>query len=157
MVRNVTRKRARTALASAVTAATLALASTALGAPAASAATPAKVPSQVTAAVNELTHEYNSITNLIGGSWWQAAVALSTLEAYQQATGDKANEGLLTGAFTHYSGGNFENNYDDDTGWWGLVWLQAYTLTHYAPYLDTAKTIASYIHQDWTSTCGGGV
>jgi predicted alpha-1,6-mannanase (GH76 family) len=151
-------KRTRAALASVTIVAALALASTALAdAPAASASTSAKVPSQVTAGLNELVHEYSPVTNLIGGSWWQAAVTLSTLETYQQTTGDRTYENPLIGAFTHYSGGNFENNYDDDTAWWGLVWLQAYTLTHYAPYLNTAETIAHYIHLDWTSTCGGGV
>jgi predicted alpha-1,6-mannanase (GH76 family) len=151
-------KRARAALASVTIVAILALASTALaGAPAASASTSVKVPSQVTAGLNELIHEYSPATNLIGGSWWQAAVTLSTMETYQQTTGDRTYEDPLIEAFRHYSGGNFENNYDDDTAWWGLVWLQAYTLTHYAPYLNTAKTIAHYIHLDWTGTCGGGV
>lgn len=165
------RRRRQAGLAAAITAATLALASIAfVGAPAASASTPATVsrpasagvPGPVRQGVNTLIGYFDGDSGLIGGSWWQAAVALSTLETYWQAAGYSSSEIALqrplVQPFLMYKANNFENNLDDDTAWWGLTWLQAYNLTHYTPYLDTAKNIANYIHQDWNTTkaCGGG-
>jgi len=100
---------------------------------------------------------YGADTGLIGSSWWQAAVALSTVETYAQVTGDKTYDAVIASAFALNSGGDFENDSDDDTAWWGLAWLRAYHLTHVRAYLATAETDADYIHEDWDDTCGGGV
>jgi rhamnogalacturonyl hydrolase YesR len=109
------------------------------------------------AAMAELFTSYGVGTGLIGSSWWQAAVALSTVETYEQTTGDTSYNAAIEAAFDLNSGGNFENAADDDTAWWGLAWLQAYQLTHDSSYLSMAETEADYIHEDWDSTCGGGV
>ncbi len=100
---------------------------------------------------------YGTSTGLIGSSWWQAAVALSTVETYAQVTGDMTYNSAIAGAFALNSGGDFENDSDDDTAWWALAWLQAYDLTHSPAYLTMAETDADYIHQDWDNACGGGV
>jgi len=100
---------------------------------------------------------YGADTGLIGDSWWQAAVALSTVETYAQVTGDMTYNSAIADAFALNSGGNFENGSNDDTAWWALAWLQAYDLTHVPAYLAMAETDADYIHQDWDDTCGGGV
>jgi predicted alpha-1,6-mannanase (GH76 family) len=104
-----------------------------------------------------LMGSYNSSTGLIGNSWWQSAVALSTLMTYQQATGDTQYSYAISAAFNDNKSGSFENSYMDDTGWWGLAWLQAYQITGSTKYLQMAETDANYIHQYWDSTCGGGV
>ncbi|HVB45733.1 MAG TPA: glycoside hydrolase family 76 protein [Streptosporangiaceae bacterium] len=93
----------------------------------------------------------------MGHSWWQAAVALSTLETYQQTTGDTTYAFAVLHAFLDHSGGNFENSFNDDTGWWGLAWVQAYQIFHQHAYLAMAETIANYVHRSWDGTCGGGV
>lgn len=121
----------------------------------ASAARNSKSPLKAGAA--RLLAAYDVNTGLIGSSWWQAAVALSTLETYAQTTGDHSYDTAFTSAFVLNSGGKFENGSNDDTAWWGLVWLQAYDMTHIAAYLSMARTDADYIHQDWDGTCGGGV
>jgi predicted alpha-1,6-mannanase (GH76 family) len=111
----------------------------------------------------ELMQSYNasgSNAGLIGNSWWQAAVALSTLETYQQTTGDSSYGYAIAAAFDddrHKLLGNFEDPWNDDTGWWGLAWLQAYDITHSARYLAMAETDADFMHQSWDNTCGGGV
>jgi glycosyl hydrolase family 76 len=110
-----------------------------------------------TADVTELLTSYNPNTGLIGGSWWQAAVALSTVETYAQATGDDGYDAVIARAFQLHSAAKFENSSDDDTAWWALVWLQAYDMTHVSAYLSMAETDADYIHEDWDLTCGGGV
>ncbi|MGH3158186.1 MAG: glycoside hydrolase family 76 protein [Streptosporangiaceae bacterium] len=127
------------------------------GATAASASTPAQSDTAARADMAELMYSYNSSNGLIGNSWWQAAVALDTVEAYQQATGDTSYSYAITNAFSDNEAGNFEDSYMDDTGWWGVTWLQAYQMTGDTQYLQMAETDANYIHQYWDSTCGGGV
>jgi predicted alpha-1,6-mannanase (GH76 family) len=113
--------------------------------------------SPLQAGMAELFSYYRPGSGLIGGSWWQAAVALSTVESYAQTTGDTSYDATISSAFTLYSGGDFEDGSDDDTAWWALVWLQAYDVTHVSSYLSMAETDADYIHEGWNSACGGGI
>jgi uncharacterized protein YyaL (SSP411 family) len=133
----------------------LAVAATVLAALTASAAADRQNP--LRAAMAELVASYQATNGLIGSTWWQAAVALSTIETYAQTTGDISYDPAIETAFDLNSGTNFENSSDDDTAWWGLAWLQAYQLTHKTRYLAMAETDANYIHEAWDSTCGGGV
>lgn len=104
--------------------------------------------------------------DLIGGSFWQAAVAQSTVEAYDRATGAKSYLRDIAGTYRTYVAGpnpagrlpNFEDGYTDDTAWWGLAWLQVYLITKNPNYLHVAEADADYIHKQWdtsTSDCGG--
>jgi predicted alpha-1,6-mannanase (GH76 family) len=115
----------------------------------------ATTPQQADLAV--LMGSYSQSTGLIGLSWWQSAVAISTIEAYQQATGDKSFSYAISTPFNDNKGGSFEDSYMDDTGWWGNAWLTAYHMTKNKQYLQMAETDANYIHGYWDSTCGGGV
>ncbi len=124
--------------------------------------TSAQVTSQLKADVAELFSSYNHNTGRIGDSWWQSAIVLSTLEAYQQATGDTSYEVVIPVSFAYYARTDFENAYNDDTGWWGLAWLQAYRLTRSRlpqarVYLKMAEKDADYMHESWDDTCGGGI
>jgi hypothetical protein len=105
----------------------------------------------------ELFLSFNRKTGVIGNTWWQGAVALSTLETYQQATGDTSYSAAIQDAFVPNKSGNFENQANDDTSWWGLTWLQAYEITGSTQYLSMAETDANYVHEDWDSACGGGI
>jgi rhamnogalacturonyl hydrolase YesR len=89
----------------------------------------------------ELFTSYAGGTGLIGDTWWQSAVALSTVETYAQTTGDTSYDAAINEAFDLNSAGDFENSSDDDTAWWGLVWLQAYEVTHDRSYLAMATPI----------------
>jgi predicted alpha-1,6-mannanase (GH76 family) len=129
----------------------LGLTSLVVGSPAGAATTPAA------ASVATLMQSYNANTGLIGTDWWTGAVALSTVMTYQQATGDSQYAYAISGAFAKNSSGNFEDAYLDDTGWWAMVWIQAYDITGNASYLQMAETDATYIHGYWDSQCGGGV
>ena len=125
--------------------------------PSGAASTPFAGMSPQRAGMAELMRSYNPSTGLIGNNWWQAAVAQSTLESYQETTGYAGYRGVIATAFRDHKSGSFEDAYNDDTGWWGLAWLQAYVMTGHKPYLTMAETDADYIHQSWTQTCGGGV
>ncbi len=142
-------------LASTLTVAVIAVAPTAISGGAASASVRATSPQK--AGMAELMKSYNPHTGLIGNAWWQAAVALSTLETYQQATGYTGYSSAIVTAFKDHKRGNFETSYNDDTGWWGLDWLQAYDITRSRRYLAMAETDANYIHRSWDGTCRGGV
>lgn len=105
----------------------------------------------------KLFSSLNRKTGVIGKTWWQGAIALSTLETYQQTTGDASYSSAIQDAFSAHSSGKFENQANDDTSWWGLAWLQAYDITGSRQYLSMAETDANYVHEDWDSTCGGGI
>jgi hypothetical protein len=141
---------------------TAALSLSAAGVPAASAAPASTAVTAQQAGLDEMMLSYTG--NLIGTSWWQAAVAQSTLETYQQATGDTSYDNDIVATYNAYNGNDpsgmpdFEDDYLDDTGWWALAWLQFYTMTGNTSYLQTAEAAASYIHQYWNSSasvCGG--
>jgi predicted alpha-1,6-mannanase (GH76 family) len=142
-------------LASAITVAVIAVATAAISGTAASASVRATSPQK--AGMAELMKSYHPHSGLIGNSWWQAAVALSAVETYQQATGDTRYSRAIFTAFKDHERGKFENSYTDDTGWWGLAWLQAYDITRSRRYLAMAETDANYMHRYWDNTCGGGV
>ena len=129
-------------LGTALVAASVTLAWTAgTGVAAAGTAIPAyDVPTAAQAGMKTLMGSYNSSTGLIGNSWWQSAVALSTLMTYAQATGDTQYDYAISAAFNDNKSGNFENTYMDDTGWWGVAWLQAYQMTGNTQYLQMAET-----------------
>jgi predicted alpha-1,6-mannanase (GH76 family) len=139
---------------SAITALVMTFALTVIGG-AASASVRAASPQKTGMA--ELMKSYHPRSGLIGQSWWQAAVALSTLETYQQTTGDTGYRKAISTAFKDHKSGHFESSYNDDTGWWGLAWLQAYDVTRSKQYLTMAETDANYMHRSWDGTCGGGV
>ena len=115
----------------------------------ASAATPASN------SISVLMQSYDANSGRIGGGWWTGAVALSTVMTYRQATGDTQYDYAISDVFAKNS--NFTNDYIDDTGWWALVWLQAYDITGNKNYLNMAETTTKYMHNYWDSQCGGGV
>ncbi|MGV3532973.1 MAG: glycoside hydrolase family 76 protein [Chthoniobacteraceae bacterium] len=55
----------------------------------------------------------------------------------------------------HYS--DFQNEYLDDSGWWGITWLKMYDRTREEKYLATAKTIHAHMAANWRPDKGGGV
>jgi predicted alpha-1,6-mannanase (GH76 family) len=61
---------------------------------------------------------------------------------------------------THSEGGyysDFQNEYLDDSGWWGIAWLKMYDRTGAAKYLATARTIHAHMAKNWKPEKGGGV
>jgi hypothetical protein len=100
-----------------------------------------------------------------GAFGWTSAVAQSTVEAYEQTTGDRRFLSDIAATYSEYVSGDpsgypdFEDNYIDDTGWWGIAWMQAYELTGNSDYLSLAETDATFMYDNgWdtdSSSCGG--
>jgi hypothetical protein len=106
-------------------------------------------------------------------AWWQSALALGTLVRYLLATHntDPHYQQVLVSTYnlnvrkpgTHMPL-NFGNQFLDDSGWWGLTWLDAaryeaqvrhdYALA--AKFLYVAEWDANYIYTR-RRTCGGGL
>ena len=114
-------------------------------------------PTPASASIAKLMESYNTNTGRIGSGWWTSAVALSTVMTYRQTTGDTTYDYAISEAFNKNKSGNFINEYLDDTGWWALVWIQAYDITGNTEYLQMAQTDAAYMHSYWDSLCGGGI
>jgi hypothetical protein len=118
---------------------------------------------------------WNSKTGLWGGhtkpNWWQSALAITTLVRYAERTHSTAPvfQAVLMRTYNRNifkphstARRDFANEFMDDTGWWGLAWLEAskYELrvrhdrADAARFLDVAEWDASYIASS-PKSCGG--
>jgi len=122
-------------------------------------------------ATDALMYSYDPYPSWWPSSWWNSAVALSSVIGYTRRTGDQSYAWAIRRTFdvnrvafpagarsSDPVDGHFISRSVDDTAWWGLTWIDAYDLTHDGVYLDEAVTIANYVAGFWDpSTCGGGV
>lgn len=127
--------------------------------------------SRADTAVDALMWWYDPYTAWWPSSWWNSAVAVTTVIDYLVAGGRRDHDWVVNRTFTvnrvpFAAGqrstdaveGNFISRAIDDAAWWGLAWARAYDLTGDPVYLAEARTIATYVHGYWDpSTCGGGV
>ena len=115
------------------------------------------------------------VNGLWGGhikpNWWQSALAMLTLVRYAERTHslDPRYQHVLLRIYARNiykphstARQDFANEFNDDTAWWGLAWLEAsrYELydrhdrAHAAKFLAVAEWDARYIN-DARRTCGG--
>jgi predicted alpha-1,6-mannanase (GH76 family) len=91
--------------------------------------------------------------------WWNAANALTAVARYSRLTGDHSHAPIIATTFSNAQRqhARFLNSFYDDTGWWGLAWVDAYDLTGDSRYLDAARTIFTHNTGAWDGTCRGGL
>ena len=122
------------------------------------------------AAADALMYAYRPDTAWWPSSWWNSAVAVTTLMDWMKRSGRSDYRWIAERTFEVNKGvfpagvksgdaieGNFISRATDDAEWWAIAWIQAYDLTRDPKYLNMAVTIANYVHGYWDSQCGGGV
>jgi hypothetical protein len=123
------------------------------------------------AAADVLMWSYQPDTAWWLSSWWNSAVAVTTMMDWMERSGRTDYKWIVDRTFTvnkvpmaagvksgDQIDGDFISRAIDDTAWWGIAWVEAYDLTGDTRYLNEAITIANYVQGFWdTSTCGGGV
>lgn len=104
-------------------------------------------------------------------NWWQSGLAVLTLVRYAERTHSLSPvyQRVLSRIYARNiykplstAKRDFANEFNDDTGWWGLAWLEASRYELYdrhdvadaAKYLAVAEWDARYIN-GWPRPCGG--
>jgi hypothetical protein len=122
------------------------------------------------AAADTLMYSYQPDTAWWLSSWWNSAVAVTTLMDWMKRTGRTDYRWMVDRTFEVNKAafpagvksgdtlpGHFVSRAIDDGEWWAIAWIQAYDLTRDAKYLNEAVTIATYTQGFWDTRCGGGV
>jgi predicted alpha-1,6-mannanase (GH76 family) len=114
----------------------------------------------IEAAANAIMQFYNGEGLWSTTGWWNSANCLTALIDYMKLTNDRTYIYAIDSTFEKNKNkeyGNFCNEYVDDTGWWGLAWVDAFDITGNQKYLQMAQIDADFMYEYRDDVCGGGL
>lgn len=91
--------------------------------------------------------------------WWEAQLWDLTLDAAERDPANAFDRKLVDEVYDGFVRAypDWQNDYNDDLGWWAQAAMRAYTLTGNPRYLHQARTLFDSIWSYWTADLGGGV
>ncbi len=103
-------------------------------------------------------HAYGPEDGLYTDFWWEAQLWETVMDAYER-TGDPDQRQMIDDVYDGFVAyhPDFENNFNDDIGWWAQGAIRAYGLTGDCRYLDRSRTLFDGIWAEWDDTYGGGI
>ncbi|THF71560.1 carbohydrate-binding protein [Deinococcus sp. Arct2-2] len=91
--------------------------------------------------------------------WWEAQLWDLVLDAAERAPKNTETRQLIGDVYDGFVRAypDWQNDFNDDLGWWAQASMRAYKFTGNARYLQRAATLFDSIWPYWTDTVGGGV
>jgi predicted alpha-1,6-mannanase (GH76 family) len=103
-------------------------------------------------------HAHGPEDGLYTDFWWEAQLWDLVMDAYER-TGDQQYREMLDdvydGFVAYYP--TFENDFNDDQGWWAKGCVRAYEITGEQRYLDCAEDLFATIWAERDDVYGGGI
>ena len=94
-------------------------------------------------------HAHGPEDGLYTDFWWEAQLWELVMDAYER-TGSAAHRKMIddvyAGFVAYYP--TFENNFNDDLGWWALATARAYEITDDAKYLNRSRSLFDRIRAE---------
>jgi Predicted glycosyl hydrolase len=103
-------------------------------------------------------HAYGPENGRYTDFWWEAQLWELVMDAYQRTRRPEYRrmiDDVYAGFVACYP--DFENDFNDDIGWWAMAATRAYEITGNRAYLDRAKTLFDRIWAYHDDTFGGGI
>ena len=98
------------------------------------------------------------VGGLYADFWWEAQLWDLVMDAFERDPNEQYRQmidDVYDGFVVHNA--NWENDFNDDLGWWAQGAVRAYNLTGNERYLEQAKILFERIWAYWTDDYGGGV
>ncbi|NYE19080.1 glycoside hydrolase family 76 protein [Microbacterium immunditiarum] len=103
-------------------------------------------------------HAYGPEDGLYTDFWWEAQLWETVMDAYQR-TGDPDQRQMIDDVYDGFVAyhPDFENDFNDDIGWWAQAAIRAYGLTGDCRYLERSQELFDGIWAERDATYGGGI
>ena len=91
--------------------------------------------------------------------WWEAQLWDLVLDAAQRDPANLEYQHLIDAVYDGFQKAypDWQNDFNDDLGWWAQASMRAYKITQQPRYLERAKTLFADIWTYWNDDLGGGV
>jgi predicted alpha-1,6-mannanase (GH76 family) len=103
-------------------------------------------------------HAHGPEGGLYTDFWWEAQLWETVMDAYER-TGDATYRAMLGDVYDRFVAyyPTFDNDFNDDQGWWAKACVRAYEITGTPRYLQCAEDLFATIWAEHDNTYGGGI